>query len=456
MVACLVTLAAGWIALSVSDVHAGDCPPRQQRLTGECVDQQIVNFVKCLETTSKGQLTTRSTARQTGGASSQSQVAGGVSLVKVGVQGEVAIGRTNLLDVVKSAETTFGPDIVQSCKELALTAHSRGAVTAPAHAGKKGADSADAAVREQIQLGADYFESGREEAALAAFQQAFDLSGRKSPEAAGRLGLVERTKSDRDAEFHLKLALDNVDDLWVRAHRTALEAALDDVRSRLKAPPPATGATPSSANRPAADSFAGGQVANYPAAGAVVPGGAAQLPPGADQSAGLERTMAPPASDRLQASTYSPTAASCTGLRPYLHVDDVRASVVNGNTYNVTLVLRSAIAEPLALVVDRAAQNSLIDDAKRELFNGRADLQQAISPFQPTEAVAKAAFDYGLRVTTAETSTIIFRFPVRLLGGQGAGTRVALSSLLRASVQLRDGTHRAALLPLRCKDIAVQ
>jgi hypothetical protein len=451
----LAALALFTLGLAVANRAAGAvpaCPAEQQLLAGVCVDQQIVNFVKCLESTSKGQLTTRTTDRQQNGSATRRDGRAGVSLVRVGVEAAVAVDDTNIQDVIKSAEVAFGSDIVSSCKELSTV---RKRPRPPAGAGAPGArgrnkasDGQDAEIQQQIQLGMNYFESGSEEAAFVAFQQAFDLSGRKSPEAAGRLGLLERhRKADRDAEFHLKLALDSPEDLWVRKNRSSLEGALGEVQERLRAPQVAP-AMPTPAPTPPSQPTATTPVNVVPEAVA--------MPRALPTSP--SRSDAPRVSERIVdvAAADAPAAARCTGFKPYLIVDDVRASFVNGGLYRVTVTVRSAMPGAVTVMATRGAPSVVTDDARRELSTGRTDLVVAGLVFAPTEYFAKAVSNAGLRVSNDEPSTFTYRFQVFIPRGQAPGSRLTFSAWLLAAAEQRDGTHVASRLTVRCTDLIVK
>ncbi len=106
--------------LSVPAAQAGpdECPSTQQRLGGVCVDQQIVNFVTCLERTSKGQIQTSTYEKNVADRGNTVNAGLGLKLIRVGGQAQVMVDDRNFGEVMKSVEATFGEEVVQSCREL--------------------------------------------------------------------------------------------------------------------------------------------------------------------------------------------------------------------------------------------------------------------------------------------------------------------------------------------------
>ena len=106
--------------LSAPAAQAGpnECPSTQQRLGGVCVDQQIVNFVTCLERTSKGQIRTSTYEKNVADRGNTVNAALGLKLIRVGGQAQVMVDDRNIGEVMRSVEATFGEEVVQSCREL--------------------------------------------------------------------------------------------------------------------------------------------------------------------------------------------------------------------------------------------------------------------------------------------------------------------------------------------------
>jgi tetratricopeptide (TPR) repeat protein len=197
------------------------CAANQQRLEGLCIDQAVVNFVKCLERLSGGKLSTKTYEKAIGDVGIKLADKGGGASVRR--EGEVKVDNRNLNDLVVSAEATFDTNLVGSCKTLARRT--------PVSTGQTLMEKAQQLCR----LGAD-FESNSPEAALAAYQISYDVSERKLSEAGARLGLVElRLNQHEQAVEHLQRALDDRKDLYVREHRTWLENALKRARASREA-----------------------------------------------------------------------------------------------------------------------------------------------------------------------------------------------------------------------------
>jgi len=221
-----------------------DCKgANQQRLDGVCVDQPIVNYVKCLQGTSHGQITTKSYDKSSGDKGLRVSGTASVGFTKL-VKGGFDVENKNLSEVVKSAEDTFSNDVVKGCEKLASSptppptgepTRKPSSIRQPSRQPRAQTSPA----RDSLGLGIDHEGTGRNEAALAFYQRALDLTDRKYPEAAGRLGLLQyRIGSYRDAESNLQLALNNWEDPWVKANRTSLEGTLRQAGERRNDPEP--------------------------------------------------------------------------------------------------------------------------------------------------------------------------------------------------------------------------
>jgi hypothetical protein len=112
---------------------------------------------------------------------------------------------------------------------LVLAAATLGGV-ARAHApdGGGAAGEEEAALRRGFELR----EKGKDEAALAEFQHAYDL--KKSARARAQMALAEQALGRWiDAEAHLAEALQQTGDAWIARNRTLLEPALADIRQHV-------------------------------------------------------------------------------------------------------------------------------------------------------------------------------------------------------------------------------
>jgi hypothetical protein len=96
------------------------------------------------------------------------------------------------------------------------------------------ADGGGAAGEEEAALrrGFELREKGKDEAALAEFQHAYDL--KKSARARAQMALAEQALGRWiDAEAHLAEALQQTGDAWIARNRTLLEPALADIRQHV-------------------------------------------------------------------------------------------------------------------------------------------------------------------------------------------------------------------------------
>jgi hypothetical protein len=112
---------------------------------------------------------------------------------------------------------------------IVLAATTLGAVAqARAADGAGGGGEEEAALRRGFELR----EKGRDEAALAEFQRAYDL--KKGARARAQMALAEQALGRWiDAEAHLAEALQRTGDPWIARNRTLLEQALGEIRQHV-------------------------------------------------------------------------------------------------------------------------------------------------------------------------------------------------------------------------------
>ena len=113
-----IVVATAMLSAPAAQAGRNECPSTQQRLDGVCVDQQIVNFVTCIERTSKGQIRTSTYEKNLADRGNTVNAGLGLQLIRVGGQAHVTVDDRNVGEVMKLVEATFGEEVVRSCREL--------------------------------------------------------------------------------------------------------------------------------------------------------------------------------------------------------------------------------------------------------------------------------------------------------------------------------------------------
>jgi PEGA domain len=89
-----------------------------------------------------------------------------------------------------------------------------------------------AAAAALLRQGVELRKANDDRGALAAFEQAFTLAG--SPEALAQMALAEQALGHWvEAHEHMRQALEHTEQPWIAGHRATLEAALQEMASRL-------------------------------------------------------------------------------------------------------------------------------------------------------------------------------------------------------------------------------
>jgi hypothetical protein len=224
-----LVLAIVTMASAASSTAVAECPPQEKLFDNTCVGRQMADFLICVSKTN-GPI---SVTEYRGTDNASANKVGVTASAKVGIYGggvNVQLDKQDFQGAVQSFKKEF-PNLAQDCKAIVLgnpgpKLHS----PTPHPSGPKppspSSQGPDANVSGLIQQGKDRQAKG--ESGLASFQDAFDVSKRRSAEAAGLLGLAQsrgQPPSD-EAEYHLRFALDHLEDPWVVANRTSLEKAL--------------------------------------------------------------------------------------------------------------------------------------------------------------------------------------------------------------------------------------
>jgi hypothetical protein len=215
-----LVLAIATMASAASATAVAQCLPQEKLYDNTCVGRKMADFLICVSKTSGPIRVTESKTTDKAKASEVDVTAS----AKVGIYGggtKVVLDKQDFQGAVQFFETVF-PNHAKDCIGVALSDPG----PAPPPPPPPPPPGKNANVSRLIQQGKDREAKG--ESGITFFQEAFDASKRRSAEAAGLLGLAQsrgQPPSD-EAEYHLRFALDHLEDPWVIANRTRLEKAL--------------------------------------------------------------------------------------------------------------------------------------------------------------------------------------------------------------------------------------